>query len=232
MPISRRSLLTNSTLALLLGRAAAARSAATQSALASRQPADTEWRHYAADLANTRYSPLEQINAGNFSELEVAWRFKPDALGSRHEYKFEATPLLVKGRLFLTAGTRRDCVALDASTGELLWMHRMDEGERASRYAPRQLSGHGVSYWTDGTKERILYVTIGYRLICLDAATGIPDSAFGTDGVVDLKQDIDQDLDLLTADIGLHSTPLIVRNMVIVGAAHTAGDAPHVRRNA
>jgi quinoprotein glucose dehydrogenase len=228
MTISRRSLLTNSTLALLLGRAAAA----TQSALATRKPADTEWRHYAADQANTRYSPLEQINASNFSDLEVAWRFKPDALGARREYQFEATPLLVKGRLFLTAGTRRDCVALDASTGELLWMHRMDEGERASRYAPRQLSGHGVSYWTDGSKERILYVTVGYRLICLDAATGIPDPAFGTDGVVDLKQDIDQDLDLLTADIGLHSTPLIVRNMVIVGAAHTAGDAPHVRRNA
>jgi quinoprotein glucose dehydrogenase len=242
MPISRRSLLSNSTLALLLGRTALARSAVADGAQPApggeRQPADvlaavpdTEWRHYANDQANTRYSPLEQINAQNFNDLEVAWRFRPEALGSRREYQFEATPLLVKGRLFLTAGARRDCVALDAATAELLWMHRIDEGQRAVN-APRQLSGHGCSYWTDGSKERILYVTIGYRLVCLDAATGIPDPAFGANGVVDLKQDIDQDLDPLTADIGLHSTPLVVRNMVIVGAAHSQGDVPKVRRNA
>jgi quinoprotein glucose dehydrogenase len=192
---------------------------------------DTEWRHYAADQANTRYSPLEQINAANFNDLEVAWRFKTDALGARREYQFEATPLLVKRRLFLTAGARRDCIALDALTGELLWMHRVDEGERALN-APRQLSGHGCSYWSDGTKERILYVTPGYQLVCLDAATGVPDPAFGVRGIVDLKLDIDQDLDPLTADIGLHATPLVVRNMVVVGAAHTAGDQPKVRNNA
>jgi quinoprotein glucose dehydrogenase len=243
MPFSRRTLLSNSTLALLLGRAAFARSAmedGPQPTPVGTHPAanahpglpDTEWRHYASDQANTRYSPLEQINADNFNDLEVAWRFKTDALGQRREYQFEATPLLIKGRLFLTAGARRDCVALDARTGELLWMHRIDEGERASVYAPRQLSGHGCSYWTDGSKERVLYVTTGYRLVCLDAATGIPDPAFGTNGVVDLKQDIDQDLDLLKADIGLHSTPLVVRNLVVVGAAHTAGDAPQVRKNA
>ncbi|MEO9133221.1 MAG: pyrroloquinoline quinone-dependent dehydrogenase, partial [Sphingomonas sp.] len=110
---------------------------------------DTEWRHYAADQANTRYAPLDQINGANFNDLEVAWRFKTDALGTRKEYQFEATPLLVKGRLFLTAGARRDCIALDASTGEMLWMYRMDEGERAAN-SPRQLSGHGCSYWTDG----------------------------------------------------------------------------------
>jgi quinoprotein glucose dehydrogenase len=209
-------------MALLLGRAATSRSAAAAP--------DTEWRYYAADQRNTRYSPLDQINAQNFNDLEVAWRFRPDALGSRREYQYEATPLLIKGRLFLTAGARRDCIALDAASGELLWMHRVDEGQRALN-SPRQLSGHGCAYWTDGSRERILYVTIGYRLVCLDAATGIPDPAFGTDGTVDLKQDIDQELDPLTADIGLHSTPLVVRNMVLVGAAHTAGDVPKLRRN-
>ena len=135
------------------------------------QHPDTEWRHYAADQANTRYSPLDQINAANFSDLEIAWSFKTDALGARKEYQFEATPLLIKGRLFTTAGSRRDCIALDAATGELLWMHRLDEGARALN-SPRQLSGHGVSYWTDGTKERILYVTIGYQLVSLDAEIG------------------------------------------------------------
>ena len=240
MRLSRRSLLSRSTLALLLGRAGLARSAVEAAAPppgGARQhtgqaagAADTEWRYFAADQASTRYSPLDQINADNFNDLELAWRFKPDAMGARREYQFEATPLLVKGRLFLTAGARRDCIALDAASGELLWMHRIDEGQRALN-SPRQLSGHGCAYWSDGSRERILYVTIGYRLVCLDAATGIPDPSFGTAGVVDLKQDIDQDLDPITADIGLHSTPLIVRNMVLVGAAHTAGDVPRVRRN-
>jgi len=189
---------------------------------------DTEWRYYAADQANTRYSPLDQINAANFNDLEVAWTFKTDALGARKEYQFESTPLLIKGRLFTTAGPRRDCIALDAATGELLWMHRLDEGARALN-SPRQLSGHGVSYWTDGTKERILYVTTGYQLVSLDAATGQPDPEFGTNGIVDLKRDFDQEIDLVDSDVALHSTPMVVKDVVVVGAAHAAGDVPVTR---
>jgi quinoprotein glucose dehydrogenase len=191
---------------------------------------DTEWRHYAGDQASTRYAPLDQINAENFVDLQLAWSFKTDALGARKEYQFEPTPLHVKGRLFLTAGSRRDCVALDAATGELLWMYRLDEGQRA-RNSPRQLSGHGCSYWTDGTEERILFVTVGYQLVSLDAKTGRPDPAFGTDGIVDLKRNFDQEIDPETADVGLHATPLIARDTIVVGAAHTAGDQPRIREN-
>src|SRR6185295_7601876 len=147
-----------------------------------------EWRHYGADIGNTRYSPLDQINGSNFSSLELAWRFKTDSLGPRPEYLFESTPLMVKGVVYSTAGTRRAVVALDAATGELMWMHSEREGARAEA-APRQLSGRGLSYWTDGRDERILYVTPGYRLIALDAKTGTLVSSFGKNGVVDLKQD-------------------------------------------
>src|SRR5216117_1451204 len=130
-----------------------------------------EWPHYTADLKGTKYSPLDQINASNFKELEVAWRFKTDNLGTRPEYKLEGTPLMVKGVIYATAGTRRAVVALDARTGELMWAHSYREGLRAA-VAPRQLSGRGVSYWTDCKgDERILYVTTGYRLIELNAHT-------------------------------------------------------------
>ena len=78
---------------------------------------------------------------------------------------------------------------------------------RCAELAPRQLSGHGLSYWTDGKDERIIYVTIGYRLVALDAKTGSPIPTFGNNGMVDLKIDDDQDMDLVTAPIGLHSTP-------------------------
>ena len=121
---------------------------------------DGEWRTYGGDLGYTRYAPLDQIDASNFNRLEVAWRFKTDMLGPRPEYQYEGTPLMVKGKLYVTAGSRRAVVCLDAATGELIWMHSENEGVRAEN-APRQFSGHGVSYWTDGKDERILYVTIG-----------------------------------------------------------------------
>src|SRR4029077_14375265 len=143
----------------------------------------------------------------------------------------ESTPLMVKGIVYSTAGSRRAVIALDAGTGELLWMHSENEGARGAA-APRQLSGRGLAYWSDGASDdRILYVTPGYRLIALDAKTAIPVSAFGKNGVVDLKLDDDQEMDLVTGEIGLHSTPTVAKNVVIVGAAHKTGANPKSRRN-
>jgi quinoprotein glucose dehydrogenase len=192
--------------------------------------ASGEWRTYGGDLGHTRYAPLDQINASNFQALEIAWRFKTDALGPRPEYQLESTPLMVKGVLYSTAGSRRAVVALDAGTGELLWMHSENEGARGAA-APRQLSGRGLAYWTDGREQRILYVTPGYRLIALDAKNGARIPSFGQDGVVDLKLDDDQTMDLVTGEIGLHSTPTVAKNVVIVGAAHKTGANPKSRRN-
>ena len=181
-----------------------------------------EWPTYGGDLGSTRYSPLDQINASNFNKLEVAWRFRTDNLGPRPEFKFEGTPLMVHGVLYATAGTRRAVVALDAATGEMLWMHSENEGAREDA-APRKLSGHGLAYWTDGTEERIIYVTIGYQMVALDAKTGARVPTFGNRGIVDLKQDDDQEIDLVNGEVGLHSTPVVAKNVVIVGAAHLAG---------
>jgi quinoprotein glucose dehydrogenase len=189
-----------------------------------------EWRTYGGDLGNTRYSALDQINASNFNKLQIVWTLKTGNFGPEPEYKFESTPLMANGVLFTTAGSRRAVVALDAATGELLWLHTEHEGARGAA-APRRLSGHGVAYWTDGKEERILYVTPGYRLIALDAKTGIPVPTFGKDGVVDLRVDDDQEMDLVTADIGLHSTPIVAGNTIIVGAAHSAGEEPRSKTN-
>src|SRR5579864_1438926 len=119
---------------------------------------DTEWPSYNADVHGTRYRPLDQINASNFNKLEVAWRFKTDSIGNRPEYKLEGTPLMVNGVVYATAGSRRAAIALDAVTGELLWVHGEHEGDRGAA-AVRQLSGRGLAYWTDGKQERIFYIT-------------------------------------------------------------------------
>jgi len=194
-------------------------------------PPDTDWPVYGGNLAYWRYKALDQINGENFDKLQIAWQFKTDNLGTRPEFILQCTPLLIAGRLFATAGSHRDVICLDAASGEMLWLHRTpDEGKRAT-LAPRQLSGRGVGYWSEGGEERIIYVTIGYQLVSLDAKTGIPDPNFGTNGVVDLKLNDDQTLDLDTADVGLHSAPTIAKGVVIIGAAHTAGNTPQVKSN-
>jgi quinoprotein glucose dehydrogenase len=186
-----------------------------------------EWQSYTGDARGWRYSPLDQITAQNFNDLEVAWRFKTDNLGTRPEYKLEGTPLMIGGVLYATGGTRRAVFALDAASGELIWVHRYPEGPRGAA-APRQLSGRGIAYWSDGRgDQRILYVTPGYRLIALNAKTGQPMPSFGANGVVDLKVGVvygsGTQIDLENGEIGLHSTPTIVRDVVLVGSAMKEG---------
>ena len=188
-----------------------------------------EWPTYGGDLGHTRYAPLDQIDASNFSRLEIAWRFKTDSLGPNREFNFQSTPLMVDGVIYSTAGSRRAVVALDAGNGELLWIHRLDEGERG-QVAPRQLSGRGLAYWENGDDKRIVYVTPGYQMIALDARTGDRVESFGDDGIVDLKQNIDQNLDPLDREIGLHATPIVAKNVIIVGAAHPTGANPTTAR--
>jgi glucose dehydrogenase len=186
-----------------------------------------DWPAYTGDTRGSRYSPLAQITGANFNDLEVAWRFKTDSLGTRPEYKLEGTPLAVNGTIYATAGTRRSVIALDGATGELLWVHRYPEGKRGA-LAPRGLSGRGLAYWTDGRgDERIIYFTPGYRMIALDAKTGQMVKTFGKDGVVDLKVGVvygeDKQIDLETGEIGIHSTPTIVHNTILVGSAMKEG---------
>ena len=183
---------------------------------------DTEWPTHGADLAGSRYRPLDQINASNFNKLEIAWHFRTESIGNRPEFKLEGTPLMINGVLYATAGSRRAAIALDAATGELLWVHGEREGARGAA-APRQLSGRGLAYWTDGKEERVLYVTPGYRLICLDAKTGGLVKSFGKDGVVDLKLDDDQTIALVDGEIGLQSAPIVAKDTIIIGAAFREG---------
>jgi quinoprotein glucose dehydrogenase len=200
-----------------------------------------DWPLYFADTSGSRYLPFDQINASNFNKLEVAWHFKTDQLGAHPEFKLEGTPIEVNGVVYTTGGSRRDVVALDAKTGELKWVYSMNEGLRAA-LSPRQLSGRGVSYWTDGKgDDRILYVTTGYRLVALNAHTGQPVEAFGDHGVVDLKVGAYhgvfgqpgqyQQVDLVTGEIGLHSTPTVVNNTILIGSSFKEGAQPLEQNN-
>ncbi len=230
--ISRRRLLASvsATTLVVLAGVSVRHAQSAQSMSIHAGTGNGEWRSYAGDLAGTRYAPLDQINRDNFTKLEIAWRFRTDSFGPRPETNFEGTPLMAGGKLYSTVGSRRDIVARDAAPGELLWPYREADGPRGYA-APRRLSGRGLSYWADGADERILYVTPGYRLIALDARTGVRVPGFGTDGVVDLKLNNDQTMDLVNGEIGLHAAPVIGRNVIVIGAAHLSGGAPRRMNN-
>ena len=195
---------------------------------------NVNWTQYFGDLSASRFQPLDQINASNFNDLEVAWRFKTDNLGNHPEYKLEGTPLEINGVVYATAGNRRDVVALDAASGELLWVHGEHEGERGAA-APRQLSGRGLSYWpgANGQGARVIYVTPGYFLVALDAKTGQPVPSFGVNGRVDLKATDSQKIepDLTTGEIGWQSAPTVAGDEVLVGSAFKEGFTPSSFRN-
>jgi quinoprotein glucose dehydrogenase len=191
-----------------------------------------EWRAYAADPGSTKYSPLDQINKDNAKDLRIAWRFKTDNLGATPDFNMQAVPLVVNGVMYTQAGSRRNVVAIDPTTGEQLWLWRMDEGLRGQS-APRRGSGRGLAYWSNGQgDDRVYTITPGYRLVALNARNGVPVSSFGTNGVVDLKTQLDQpSINLDTADIGINSPPVIGGNVVVVGAAHLPGGQPKTKEN-
>ena len=123
-----------------------------------------DWPQYNGNLAAQRYSPLDQINAENVGSLEIAWRLPTANFGPAPEFNATFTPLEIDGILYTTIGAHRDIAAVDATTGQVLWMFRPQEGERFAA-APRKGSGRGVAFWRNGDESRVLTITPGFFLI-------------------------------------------------------------------
>ncbi len=193
---------------------------------------DGDWPNIHGEISSQRYSPLDQINAENVANLEIAWSFSTKGFGLGADYINPSTPIEVDGILYANVGTTRNIVALDAATGQVLWLWRYQEGDRFDE-SPRKGSGRGVSFWSDGDKERIIDVSPGYLLVSLDAKTGIPDPDFGNNGIVDLFLGVRNGDDPCYPypDIGLSAPPLYMNDVIVVGAAHRAGGRPRSKYN-
>jgi len=183
------------------------------------------WEHFNGNVQAQRYSPLEQINASNVDELEVAWRWSGANYGPRAESLSVTTPLVKNGRMFLTAGNTRNVVAVDPASGETLWMWRPAEGQRFID-APRKGSGKGLAYWSDGDQEIIYVVTPGYHLVALDAVTGVQVAGFADNGILDMHQGLRLSEGRDDIDITLTFPPLVSNDVVVVGAAHLVSMRP------
>jgi len=181
--------------------------------------AGTDWPAYGGDAGSTRYSALDQINAANVRNLEVAWIWKADSLLPNAQTSSQTTPLMVNGVLYFSMDQRRYVIAADAGTGETLWIYRPDEGARFEA-APRKIH-RGVSWWSDGKgDDRIVFATPGFQLIALDAHTGHPVESFGNAGIVDMLEALDLDFqgDML-GRLGNSSPVVIANDTIVIGAA-------------
>lgn len=191
-----------------------------------------DWPDHHGTKTAQRYSPLDQINADNVGSLEIAWRFNTEKFGPSPEFNNTSTPLEIDGVLYITTGATRNVVALDATSGQQLWMWRPEEGQRYSD-APRKGAGRGVSYYRFGDEERILTITPGFQLVSLDAETGIPDPEFGDNGFIDmfvgLRNAYEDGYDNI--DIGSSMPPFVMNDVVVVGPAHRVGMRPRSKTN-
>jgi glucose dehydrogenase/cytochrome c5 len=176
---------------------------------------DGEWVTWGADPGNTRYSPLDQINAANVGKLEVAWRWKASDIQGRPDSNWKATPLVVDGVMYVPHGGTR-ISAIDPGTGATIWTYEPDPYRKPST---RQFSGssRAVSYWTDGKSKRILHNSIDGRLLSIDALTGKADPAFGVNGQVDLKQELlPPDDPRQVQDINSTAPGIVVGDVIVV----------------
>jgi quinoprotein glucose dehydrogenase len=183
------------------------------------------WPTYGNDPGGTRYSPESQINRTNVSGLKVAWTYRTGAMETPTQLKrkaaFEATPILVDGKLFLSTPYNH-VIALEPQTGTRLWEY--DPGVNLDRNYG-EVSSRGVSSWRDPRAKhgtpctlRIFIGTLDARLIALDGNSGKVCSDFGSNGVVDLNQDAATQT-VWTGGYQVTSPPAIYRDLVIVGSS-------------
>ena len=250
-----------SSLAALLGAAPAAH-AQTETTAGPWQTYDTsngEWRSYAGDIGGKKYSPLDQIDAGNFADLQLAWEWTsadrqvsmttpgggewsaplativdaleeatPNLYRTGHRPSatgFQSTPLMVGGVLYFNTPISQG-VAVDATTGETLWVFNPKSYEEGTTPMTGTFRQRGVAYWTDGEgDERIFWGTGNGYVVCVEAASGRPCADFGPDGsgmvdaMVGLPRAAREDRDYLNALLyGIHSPPIVVRDKVIHGS--------------
>jgi len=206
-----------------------------------------EWRFLGGDAAHTRSSPLDQVDASNFEDLEVAWIWRADNFGPSVDYSFKSTPSFVDGMLFTVASERRQVAAIDPATGETLWTFREPNTLRWER-SMRQNYGKGVTYAEVDGRGVIYITTPGFFLHALDAKTGRPLEGFGRPipiegfpetGVVDPLEDlvsdwlpfqelgqpfdhyagIPREIGMITAS----APPIVVNGVIVVSNSHEQG---------
>ena len=196
-----------------------------------------EWRYQSGDAWGTRYSPLTDIDASNFEDLEVAWVWRGDNFSPHPAYVSRSTPSYINGVLYTVAGYRRTVAAIDPATGETIWTYREPHTKRWEE-SMRASYGKGVGYAEIDGRDVIYVISPAFFLHAFDAKTGehlegfgkpVPIEGFPRTGVVDLLADLGHDYDpyegipMSVGYITSSSPPIVVNDTVVVGNSHEQG---------
>ncbi|HKQ16103.1 MAG TPA: PQQ-binding-like beta-propeller repeat protein [Steroidobacteraceae bacterium] len=189
-----------------------------------------EWHYWGGDAGSTRYSSLDQIDAKNVRELQIAWQWQSLPVEGRPDVNFKATPLMIDGVLYTSAGLHQ-AAAIDPKSGATLWVFTPEPRTIAGRGGVPP-SGRGVAYWSDGREKRVFLNTLDGRLISIDARTGRADPKFGRQGTVLLKEQL---TDRPVPMVGSSSPPIVVGDVIVaqtvseVAASNKEAVPGHIR---
>ena len=179
-----------------------------------------EWHHQGGNHASAKYAALDQIDANNFADLEIVWRYQSADLRIPEDLyyatgDYQAVPLVIDGIMY-TNTNHGQVVALDPANGEELWVFDPESYLLGPPlFSPAQT--RGIEYWTDGDIQRIFLATLGKQLVSIDTETGLPDLNFGENGFVDLKNDLGK-AEFEMNNITHGAPPIAVGSSVIVGS--------------
>lgn len=170
-----------------------------------------KWTYWGGDAGQTRYVPLNEINAANVGRLKIAWRWSAEDQGSGASNNFKATPLLDDGVLYVP-WLNHGMAAVDAGTGKTLWTFELEPQAVGARAGT--LQSRSLAFWTDGRQKRLIHNTLDGRLVSVDARTGKADPNFGKGGWIDLRDNLDDTRHRV--NVRSVSPALVVGDVVVV----------------
>lgn len=187
--------------------------------------AGNEWVAYGGTHSGQRFSSLDQINPQTIDKLSVAWEYHTgdlrDADKDAGEYTFEATPLKVNNRVYVCT-PHNEVHALNPESGKLDWKYTP---EKTRSYLQQHQTCRGVSYYAAPTaqnapaaqcEKRVIMATADARLVALDADTGKLCSDFGSNGVVDLHDNMGN---VRPHALMQTAAPLVAGDLIVLGGS-------------
>jgi glucose dehydrogenase len=184
---------------MITTRAAALLALGGITAFSASAPSPREWRDYAGGPDGSRFVAATQITKSNVTQLQVAWKYA----GGQTDFN----PLVVRGTVY-SRGANNSLVAVDAATGQEIWVCRDVQG----------FNNRGMNYWesADGKDRRLIFSALNF-LQAIDAATGKSIPSFGVNGRVDLRNGLDRDPTTVNQQSRLPGK--IFQNLIILGSA-------------